>query len=270
VKSLLVAVLCLPLLVASSKSVVPAAASEQTALVSGGAGRYAARPAVGRYVAAIVHALESRYHSAATFKATFLERYTESRKDARIESGTVYFSRPGRMRWEYESPEEKLFVADGKTVWFYVPADRTVTRARMKESADWRTPLALLTGPPGRAKLSRLCGRIELADQRPAAAGDAVLRCLPRAEAARARSKEPGDALGPGEGEPPFREVLLEVNTSRNELTRVLVRQSAGVEIEYRFANWQQNPPLPEALFHFQPPPGVAIVDASSLRNSSR
>ncbi len=216
---------------------------------------------------AIVKRLEARYHEASTLKAVFLERYSEGRQDIRIESGTVYFSRPGRMRWEYESPEEKLFVADGKTVWFYVPADRTVTRARMKESADWRTPLALLTG---KAKLSRLCRRVELADERPAAAGDAVLRCLPRGEAARARPEQPGDALGPGEGEEPFREVLLEVDTRRNDLTRVLVRQSAGVEIEYRFGNWQQNLPLPEAMFHFHPPQGVAIVDESSLRNPSR
>ncbi len=211
----------------------------------------------------IVRSLEARYHSATTLKAVFLERYREGRQDARIESGTVYFRQPGRMRWEYESPEEKLFVGDGKTVWFYVPADHTVTRARMKESTDWRTPLALLTG---KAKLTRVCGRIEFADERPAAAGRVVLRCLPRGEASRARPMQLPDALGPGNEGQPFREVLLEVDATRNELARVVVRQSGGVEIEYRFGNWQQNLPLPEAMFRFQAPPGVAIVDESSLR----
>ena len=225
--------------------------------------RGALHQAAARDVPSIVRSLETRYHSANTLKAAFLERYSESRQAVRIESGTVYFSRPGRMRWEYESPEAKLFIADGKTVWFYVPADRTVTRARMKESADWRTPLALLTG---KAKLSRLCSRIALADQPPIVADRVVLRCFPRGGASPAQAKEPGDVLNPTEADESFREVLLEVDTSRNELVRVLIRQSGDVEMEYRFGNWQQNLPLPEAMFHFKTPVGVAIVDESSLR----
>ena len=63
------------------------------------------------------------------------------------------------MRWEYDSPEKKLFLVDGKTTWFYVPYDHTVTKAPVKESSDWRTPLALLTG---KADLSRLCSQIDL------------------------------------------------------------------------------------------------------------
>ena len=238
----------------------PAGGEARGAAGAGSAGRGA------RDAAAIVRALETRYHAATSLKATFLERYSEGPQDVRIESGTVYFSPRGRMRWEYESPEEKLFLADGRTAWFYVPADRTVTRARMKESADWRTPLALLTG---KAKLSRLCGRIELAEERPFAAGHVVLRCLPRGEAARARPKEPGDALSPEENGS-FRELLLEVDAGRSELLRVLIRQTAGVEIEYRFANWQQNIPLPEAMFRFRAPAGVAIVDEASLHGPAR
>ncbi len=212
---------------------------------------------------AIVRALEAHYHSAATLKAAFLERYSEGRQSIRIEAGTVYFSRPGRMRWEYESPEEKLFVADGKTVWFYVPADHTVTRARMKESADWRTPLALLTG---KAKLSRFCARIELAGERLPAAGHVVLRCLPHG-ASPAQMSSPTNA--PGLGDESIHAVLLEVNTARDELVRVLIRQAGGVEIEYRFGDWQENLPLPEGMFHFQAPAGVAIVDEAAMAGPS-
>src|ERR1700757_5485405 len=104
-------------------------------------------------------ALESRYAHAHTLKASFFERYADGKGAVQSESGTVYFSRPGRMRWEYESPEQKLFLVDGTDVWFYVPADRTVSRAKMKESSDWRTPIALLVG---KADLSRLCRSIEI------------------------------------------------------------------------------------------------------------
>jgi outer membrane lipoprotein carrier protein len=171
------------------------------------------------------------------------------------------------MRWEYESPEDKLFIADGKTAWFYVPADRTVTRARMKESTDWRTPLALLTE---KAKLARLCGRIELADDPGTPPGHAVLRCLPRGTAAKDRARQADNAATAAQENETFREVLLEVDTKRSELHRVVVRQTAGVELEYRFGNWQENLALPEALFHFQPPAGVVIVDEASLGAPSR
>lgn len=218
----------------------------------------------------VVRAVEAYYHSAHSLKATFLERYREGREEVRVESGTVYFSRPGRMRWEYESPQEKLFLVDGKTAWFYVPADRTVTRARMKESTDWRTPLALLTG---KAKLSRFCQRIEFADSQkgPAQRPDhVVLRCIPRAKSSSAASRPPSTGTSLADEEESFQEVLLEVGAARGELARVLIRQVGGSDIEFRFGNWQKNLPVPEAKFHFQAPVGVAIVDDASIGASSR
>ncbi len=216
---------------------------------------------------AVVRLLESRYHSAATWKAVFLERYSEGARDLRVESGTAYFRRPGRMRWEYEVPEKKLFVADGKTVWFYVPADKTVTRAAMKESADWRTPLALLTG---KAKLERLCGRTELVES-PEGASDrireadmATLRCLPRGKSSRVDRSQAADrdpsAL---DSDTPFDEIILRVSLVTGDLSDVMIRQAGGIEMEFRFGNWQRDVIVSDAMFRFQPPPGVAIVEES-------
>jgi len=215
-------------------------------------------PDAGQRVQSLVRAVEARYLPARTLQATFLERYSEGRGHIRLESGTVYFSRPGRMRWEYEAPEKKTFLVDGKNVWFYVPADRTATRVAVRQSDDWRTPLALLAG---KARLSRLCGRIELAAGVPAAQGNSVLRCLPRG-IARSLGKGEVAALDPVASDAGFQELLLEVVPATGELVRVLVREGAGIEIEFRFTNWQWNPPLPEVLFHFQAAPGVAIVTA--------
>jgi outer membrane lipoprotein carrier protein len=207
-----------------------------------------------------VHALESRYQHAHTLKASFFERYSDGKGAVQSESGTVYFSRPGRMRWEYESPEQKLFLVDGTNVWFYVPTDRTVSRAKMKESSDWRTPIALLVG---KADLSRLCRSIEIvapalsaggkAEGRPVQDGDTVLRCTPR--------NSPSDA---SDSTGSLREVLLETDP-KARLVRVILRESGNVETEFRFGNWDENIPIPESRFHFQPPPGVTVVDEATL-----
>jgi outer membrane lipoprotein carrier protein len=217
---------------------------------------------------AIALRLQEHYRHAQSLRAVFLERYSEGPREARIESGTVYFRRPGRMRWEYEAPEKKLFIADGKTVWFYVPADRSVTRAPVKESSDWRTPLSLLTG---KADLSKLCGRIDLVMQKGTPTGHVVLRCLPRGEKVEGHTggnSASGDSTElPGAGD--FTEVFLEVDSASGELASVRIRQAGGIELEYRFGGWQEGLPLSDEIFRFNAPAGVAIVDGSAPVNST-
>src|SRR6195256_4201554 len=126
-------------------------------------------------VKAIVHRVETKYRSAGTLQATFLERYTENGRVVRVEAGIAYFRRPGKMRWEYQTPEKNLFLVDGKSAWFYVPADHTVTRVPAKDSTDWRTPLALLAGE---MNVSRVCAGIQFAsEENPEAPDGAVLQC---------------------------------------------------------------------------------------------
>jgi outer membrane lipoprotein carrier protein len=208
-------------------------------------------------VQTIVKRLETKYRSARTLQATFLERYTENGRVVRMEAGTAYFRRPGKMRWEYESPEKNLFLVDGKSAWFYVPADHTVTRVPAKESSDWRTPLALLAGE---MKVSRVCARIAPAlNEKPESSDHVVLSCELRnagSEAHKQGSQDPllqaGDA---GEA------VFFEIVKDSGELVRVLVRGPGGVGIEFHFANWQVDPQVADSLFHFLAPPGVAIVN---------
>src|SRR5690242_6630315 len=80
-----------------------------------------------------VRQLESTYKRARTLEAKFLQEYSEGGRVTRTEAGTAYFRRPGKMRWEYAAPENNLFVVDGKFAWFYVPADRTVSRVAARD-----------------------------------------------------------------------------------------------------------------------------------------
>jgi outer membrane lipoprotein carrier protein len=216
-----------------------------------------------------IRRMERRYKPAKTLQATFLERYTENDRTVRVESGVAYFRRPGKMRWEYAAPESNLFLIDGKMAWFYVPADHTVTRVPAKQSTDWRTPLALLAGE---TKVSRVCARVELApDQAPEKPGDVVFSCTlrgtadtkPRSGNKNAESSE-ASGLTSHTSQRSDQEdtVLLEIGRESGELVRIVVRNKGGVGIEFHFANWVDNPPIAEALFHFEPPKGVAIVNA--------
>src|SRR3989449_3020793 len=170
----------------------------------------------------IIVLLEARYRAARTLQATFLERYSENGRPVRVEAGRAYFRKPGKMRWEYESPEKNLFLVDGKTAWFYVPADHTVTRVPAKQSTDWRTPLALLAGE---MKVSRVCARIEPAiDEKPESSDHVVLFCKVRGAGSEARKQGSQDRST--QSEAAGEAVFFEIAEDSLQLVRVLVRET--------------------------------------------
>jgi len=208
--------------------------------------------------------LEARYRAPRTMQATFLERYSEQGHVVRSEAGIAYFRRPGKMRWEYESPEKNLFVVDGKMAWFYVPADHTVTRVPAKQSTDWRTPLALLAGE---MKLSRVCARVEPATaEKPDNPDNTVLYCPLRGDDTRPDPKS--TQASQSKADAPEESVYLEVVPATGDLARVLAREKGGVEIEFKFTAWRFDPPLADSFFRFDVPPGVAIVNGESPAES--
>jgi outer membrane lipoprotein carrier protein len=201
-----------------------------------------------------VKRLEARYRGARTLQVTFFERYSENGHIVRTEAGVAYFRRPGKMRWEYQAPEKNVFLVDGKTAWFYVPGDHTVTRVPAKQSTDWRTPLALLAGE---MKLSRICARVDLATaEKPDKEGDVVLSCLLKGQENMADPASKNDVAHAKRDS-----LVLEVAPDTSELVRIGVRGAGGVDIEFKFKDWQFDPAVPDSFFRFEVPPGVAIVN---------
>jgi outer membrane lipoprotein carrier protein len=213
-----------------------------------------------------VDLFESRYRAARTLQATFLERYTENGRVVRVEAGIAYFRRPGKMRWEYQAPEKNLFLVDGKTAWFYVPADHTATRVPAKSSTDWRTPLALLAGE---MKVSRVCARVQAAPgEKLENPGNVMLRCELRG--AGTPSQDFNAAGTRPNGEQSSEAVFFEIVKKTGELVGITVSDPGGVGIEFRFTNWQADPQVDDSLFRFHAPSGVAIVNGELPAGDSR
>ena len=106
-----------------------------------------------------VRQFESSYHAVRTIRADFTQTYVSGGR-TRVESGVVYFARGGLMRWDYERPQPKLFLSDGKTLMLYIPAEKQLTRSSLKASDDIRIPFRLLLS---RLNLRRVFSRIEFA-----------------------------------------------------------------------------------------------------------
>src|SRR5258708_985924 len=139
--------------------------------------------AQGENVHSIAAAVDDHYNHLRTLQTEFTEVYHGSGMD-RTESGTLWLAKgglkkPGKMRWEYRSPREKLFVSDGKDAWFYVPSDRQARRSDARKLDDVRSPLAFLLG---KSKLEKELHGLSLApDIASLTTGDVVLRGVPQA-----------------------------------------------------------------------------------------
>ncbi len=197
----------------------------------------AATPAAG--VHAIAQAVDERYNHLHSLQAEFTEIYRGAGME-RTESGTLWLKKPGKMRWEYRSPREKLFLSDGKDAWFYVPGERQVRRTAVKKLDDLRSPLAFLLG---KAKLEKELQGLSLApDVAPLAGGDVVLRGVPKSLAERVS------------------QVLLEI-TPEHLIGRILIEEVDGSVTEYRFSSQKEDVAVADQRFQFMTPDGVEVID---------
>jgi outer membrane lipoprotein carrier protein len=190
-------------------------------------------------VHAIAQAVDERYNHLRSLQAGFTEIYRGAGME-RTESGTLWLKKPGKMRWEYRSPRDKLFLSDGKDAWFYVPGERQVRRTAVKKLDDLRSPLAFLLG---KTKLEKELQGLSLApDVASLAAGDVVLRGIPKSLADRVS------------------QVLLEITPER-WISRILIEEVDGSVTDYRFTNQRENVDIPNRQFQFAVPDGVEVID---------
>jgi outer membrane lipoprotein carrier protein len=154
-------------------------------------------------------------------------------------AGHLYLKRSRMARWEYTTPEEQLFVSDGKTVYFYVPADKQVNREKVKETFDDRMPLMFLLG---RSNLSDEFSKFELLPTKPFLAGTQVVRMYPKRKT-------------------DLKELIMEVDPQNSYIRRLILEHNDGSRSEFIFSNIRTNTGLKESRFDFKVPPGVQVVE---------
>lgn len=197
-------------------------------------------PVVGNNdINAIIDGLQKKYSRMKGLSANFLQIYQAS--DGRVirERGSLILKRPGKARWEYKSPEPKLFISDGKNLYFYVIGERVASQTSIKQSVDPQIPFLFLLG---RGDLRREFSRIELLSNEPVIdAGNRVLRLWPR------RAPEE------------FKELLVEVDPSSFEVNRLVIFARNGTRMDFRLSNVRENYVAPDSQFKFTPPQGVIV-----------
>ncbi len=190
-------------------------------------------------ISKLLKRVEERYNHAQSLEVAFRESYTAQGR-RRTESGQLYLRKPGRMRWEYTTPAGKLFVSDGKNVYFYSPDTNRAEKMKLKETEDMRAPMAFLLG--------RLDFHKDFKEfqAKPEGRGAIQITAIPKS-----------DKL-------PYREVSFVVDETNSRISRLVVSGQDASVLEFEFSGEKLNAPVADAQFRFEVPKGAEFVDETA------
>ncbi|MCS6884112.1 MAG: outer membrane lipoprotein chaperone LolA [Acidobacteriota bacterium] len=187
----------------------------------------------------LIAKLQTRYGKMRSLAADFTQVYTDRSGRRLVERGNLVLKRPDKMRWEYNSPEKKLFLVNGSKIYFYVPADKQLTITSIRESEDPRTPFLFLLG---RTNLRKDFAKIEASTESPTKAGNVVLELVPK----KINSS--------------FERGYAEVDPQTAQVYRITLISPSGARSDFLLTNIQENYSANDALFVFTPPAGTQIL----------
>lgn len=193
--------------------------------------------------AELARALQARYEQIRDFSADFIHTYEGGvLKKKMTERGKLVVKKPGKMRWTYTAPEEKLFVSDGRKMYAYVPADKQVIISDVPAADRATTPVLFLVG---KGNLAR-----DFA---------AAFTELPGGPANTLTLK-----LTPRQRQPEYDWLALVVDRASLQLRMLAAADAQGGRSTFTFLNLKENVGLADKIFTFSIPRGVDVVTAGT------
>jgi outer membrane lipoprotein carrier protein len=192
----------------------------------------------------LAQALQKKYDGIRDFAADFVHTYEGGVLKKQItEKGRLLIKKPGKMRWEYTSPEEKLFVSDGLKMYSYIPKDKQVIVASVPPEDQATTPTLFLAGK-GNLTRDFTPSIVELPPGM--AAGTRALKLVPKS-----RQRD-------------YDWLILVVDPGSLEIRGLVTVDAQGGKSSFSFANLKENVSLADKEFAFKIPRGVDVVSASA------
>jgi outer membrane lipoprotein carrier protein len=191
----------------------------------------------------VANQLQKKYDAIRDFSADFVHNHESSvLKRKREERGTLLVKKPGKMRWQYKSPDEKVFVSDGVRMIQYMPLEnRAIVGPAPSEDQVAVFFLA------GRGHITRDF-KVSFAQGAPA---DEMWTL-------RLEPKQPQQEYD-----------WLEVTVDRKTL-RILgftVAEKQGSRSTFTLSNFKENPGLADKAFEFSIPRGAEVTNAGPVKH---
>jgi outer membrane lipoprotein carrier protein len=204
------------------------------------AGAVPAQPA-GQSASQVAAALQHKYDGIRDFSADFVHEYEGGVLRKKLsERGTVEVKKPGKMKWTYKSPEEKLFVSDGVRLYLYIPADKQVTVSRVPQDDQATSAVLFLMGKGN----------------------------LPRDFTVSFMQGGPADTynlrLDPKLRERDYDWLQMSVERTTMQIRTLVAADQQGGRSTFHFSNFKENTGLSDKTFAFRIPRGTDVITAGN------
>ena len=92
-------------------------------------------------------AVQTAYEKVQAFSTRFIQQsFLAALEISEDSSGTVWFSRPGKMKWNYETPSEQTFLVNDETLWYYQAEERQLLVDTFHSAFSSDVPATFLMG----------------------------------------------------------------------------------------------------------------------------
>jgi outer membrane lipoprotein carrier protein len=192
----------------------------------------------------VVEKMQKNYDQAKDYRARFSQKYTNiAFNRTKVSTGEVSFKKPGKMRWDYDQPEKKMFLSTGKVLWLYEPEDKQAFRQDLKQS---QLPAAL----------SFLLGKGKLSDEfEISLAGD-----IPYGRPTDYRL-----SLKPKQPQATYKSIYFLVDGASFLVNESVLINAAGDVNDITFSDVKVNSKLSDADFTWTKPADVKVIDTAKL-----
>jgi outer membrane lipoprotein carrier protein len=192
----------------------------------------------------VVDKMQKNYDQAKDFKAAFSQKYTNvAFNRTKVSTGQLTFKKPGRMRWDYDPPEPKMFLSTGQLLWMYEPEDKQAFQQDLKQS---QLPAAL----------SFLLGKGRLGDEFEIIDAGAV----PYGTASDYRL-----SLKPKQPQATYKSIYFIVDPRTFYVTESVLVNAQGDVNDITFSNLKVNSKVADATFKWVPPAGTKVINTKAL-----
>lgn len=188
----------------------------------------------------VMDRVQAQYDKSPGFKTRFRhESRLKAVSQVDVAEGWMYFQKPSRMRWEYQTPPEhkKEFVSDGRQVWLYIPQDAVVMVYPVGQVLRSDLVMRFFSG------VGQFQRDFQISWKTPPEAGASyVIDLVPRQAA------------------PELKVLTLTINPRTYLVEKLEFANALGEETRFTFSQSQMDVRLKPDFFTFVPPPGVQVV----------
>jgi len=189
-------------------------------------------------------ALQKKYDGIKDFSTDFSHTYEGGVLRKQItERGHLLVKKPGKMRWDYSTPETKQFVSDGVKMYSYIPQDKQVIVATVPPDEEAPTPTLFLAGK-GSVIRDFTPSLVDAPSGMPA--GSRALKLVPKS-----RQRD-------------YDWLVLVLEPGTLAIRGLLTVDEQGGKSSFSFTNLKENVGLADKDFAFKIPRGVDVVTAPS------